>query len=112
MAEAATCRSELDLLEKKIILATDGFTTKFSESTLRDRRKLSHENALVVADYIVAMKREVNPRLNYIKYTIQFLSDLSKVIGIGKNFIDMTRDDILSYLDRCRRKTKIPCTNG
>ena len=32
--EAATY--ELDSLEKKIILATEGFMTKFSESTLRD----------------------------------------------------------------------------
>ena len=55
--EAAT--PELDSLEKKIILATEGFMTKFSESTLRD--KLSKENALAVADYIIAMKREINP---------------------------------------------------
>ena len=75
--EAATY--ELNSLEKKIILATEGFMTKFSESTLRD--KLSKENALAVADYIIAMKREINPRLNYIRYTIQFLSDLSKVVA-------------------------------
>ncbi|MGC2574004.1 MAG: hypothetical protein WA364_21010 [Candidatus Nitrosopolaris sp.] len=42
------------MLEKKIILATEGFMTKSSESTLRD--KLSKENALAVADYIIAMK--------------------------------------------------------
>jgi hypothetical protein len=73
-AEAATRIRESDLLEKKIILATEGFTTKSSESILRD--KLSKENALAVADYIIAMKREINPRLNYIEYTIQFLSEL------------------------------------
>ena len=52
-AEAATRIHEPDLLEKKIILATDGIMTKFSESTLRD--KLSKENALAVADYIIAI---------------------------------------------------------
>jgi hypothetical protein len=92
-AEAATHIRELNLLEKKIILATEGFMTKSSESTLRD--KLSKENALAVCDYIIAMKREINPRLNYIKYTIQFLSELSRVIGVEKHFVDMTRDDIL-----------------
>src|SRR5215831_11684803 len=92
---------ESDLLEKKIILATESFTTKFSESTLRD--KLSKENALAVADYIIAMKREINSRLIYIKSTIQFLSELSRVIGIEKHFVDMTRDDILFYLDKCRK---------
>src|SRR5215472_1115244 len=100
-AEGATHVRELNSLEKKIILATEGFTTKFSESTLRD--KLSKENAFVVADYIIAMKREINPRLNYIRYTIQFLSDLSKVIGIEKHFVDMTRNDILFYLHKCRK---------
>jgi integrase/recombinase XerD len=100
-AEAATHIRELDLLEKKIILATEGITTKFSESTLRD--KLSKENALAVANYIIAMKREINPRLNYIKSTIQFLSELSRVLGVEKHFVDMTRDDILFYLDKCRK---------
>jgi hypothetical protein len=99
--ETSTHIDELDLLEKKIILATEGFMTKFSESTLRG--KLSKENALAVADYIIAMKREINPRLNYIKSTIQFLSELSRFIGVEKHFVDMTRDDILSYLDKCRK---------
>src|SRR5215813_12943330 len=97
--EAATY--ELNSLEKKIILATEGFMTKFSESTLRD--KLSKENAFVVADYIIAMKREINPRLNYIKSTIQFLSELSRSIGVQEHFVDMTRNDILFYLDKCRK---------
>ena len=83
--------------------SADGFITKFCESTLRDRTKLSRENAAVIADYIIAMKREVNPRLNYIKYTIQFLSELSRIVGIEKNFIDMTMDDVLCYLDKCRK---------
>jgi len=99
--EASTHIDELDLLQKKIILATEGFMTKFSESTLRD--KLSKENALAVADYIIAMKREINPQLNYIKSTIQFLSELSRAIGVEKHFVDMTRDDILFYLDKCRK---------
>ena len=45
------------------------------------------------------MKREVNPRVNYKKSIIQFLSELSKAVGIEK-FIDMTRDDVLCYLDK------------
>ena len=49
------------------------------------------------------MKREVNPRLSYIRYTIQFLSELSKSAGIKKPFKDMTREDVLSYLDGYRK---------
>src|SRR6187200_2735709 len=92
------------LLERKIALATEGFTThKFCELVLKDRTRLSEENALTICEYIIAMKREVNPRLTYKKYTIQFLSELSRVVAIEKKFIDMTRDDVLYYLDSCRK---------
>jgi integrase len=49
------------------------------------------------------MKREINPRLSTIRATIQFLSELSRSVGIPKKFIDMTKDDILMYLDGCRK---------
>jgi hypothetical protein len=87
----------LTLLEGKISLATEDFTTdNFCKLVLRDRNRLSEENALKMCDYIMAMKREVNPRLSYKRNTIQFIAELSKAIGIDKKFIDMTRDDALS----------------
>jgi integrase len=92
------------LLQRKIIQATEGFATiKYPEKILYDRSRLSQENALTIAEYIIAMKREVNPRLSYIRYTIQFLSELSRSSGIKKKVDDMTRDDILCYLDKCRK---------
>ena len=92
------------LLDRKITLATEGFTiAKVTELILRDRNRLSKENALTVCDYIIAMKREINPRLCTIRITIEFLAELSRSAGIGKKFEDMTRDDVLSYLDSCRK---------
>ena len=65
-------KQDLDL-DRKITLATEGFTTaKFCEFVLRDRNRLSKENALTISEYIVAMKREINPRLNTVRTTIQF----------------------------------------
>jgi integrase/recombinase XerD len=91
-------------LDRKITLVIEGFTTtKSPELILRDRTRLSKENALTVSNYIIAMKREINPRLSYIDHTIEFLSVLSISVGIEKRFKDMTRDDILLYLDKCRR---------
>jgi integrase/recombinase XerD len=86
-------------------LATEGFpiTTRYCELVLRDRGRLSKDNALVICDYIIATKREINPRLNTIRTTIQYLSELCKSLGIGKRFEDMTRDDILPYLDNNRK---------
>jgi hypothetical protein len=58
---------------------------------------------LTICDYGIATRRKVNPRLSYKRYTIQILSELSKAIGIERKFIDMTRDDVLFYLDNCRK---------
>jgi uncharacterized protein YihD (DUF1040 family) len=49
------------------------------------------------------MKREINPTLSYKRNTLQFLSELSKAVGIAKAFTDMTQEDILYYLDKCRK---------
>ena len=94
----------LALLNKKILLVTEGFVRrKFCELVLRDRNRLSKENALTICDYILAMKREINPRLSHKKNTIQFLSELSRAVGKERKFIDMTRADVLCYLDNCRK---------
>jgi hypothetical protein len=96
-------QEELLLLDRKIALATEGFATKGHQILLSDRIRLSKENALTVCDYIIAMKREVNPRLSYKKYTIDFLAELSKAVGVEKSYQDMTRDDVLCYLDKGRK---------
>ncbi|MFL6401133.1 MAG: hypothetical protein ACJ72J_16350, partial [Nitrososphaeraceae archaeon] len=99
-----TDKEEERLLQRKITLATEGFATiKYPEKVLCDGNRLSKENALTIAEYIISMKREVNPSLSYIRYKIQFLSELSKSAGIEKPFKDMTREDILSYLDGYRK---------
>jgi uncharacterized protein YihD (DUF1040 family) len=91
------------MFEEKVMLATESYTHKFCELVLKDRSRLSKENSLTICEYIIAMKREINPRLSYKRYTIQFLSELSRAVGIEKKFIDMTRDDVLCYLDKCRK---------
>jgi hypothetical protein len=91
-------------IQRKISLATEGFTTsKYCELVLKDRNRLSKENALTVCNYIIAMKRELNPRLNTVKASIQFLSELYRSVGIAKQFKDMDRYDVLSYLDSNRK---------
>ena len=92
-----------EILQRKITIATEGFTGKFPELILKDRHRLSKENAMTICDYIIAMKREINSRYNYVRYTIQFLSELSRTVGINKKFIDMTRDNLLFYLDKSRK---------
>jgi plasmid stability protein len=76
---------EQAILDRKVTLVTEGFTTaKVSELILRDRSRLSKENALTVCDYIISMKREINPRLCTIRTTIQFLAELSRSAGFSR----------------------------
>jgi hypothetical protein len=80
-------------LDRKITLATECFTTsKGSELILRDRTRLSEQNALTVCNYIIAFKHEANPMPSYVKYTIQFLSELSKTVGIEKQKLTLGID--------------------
>ena len=104
ITETLTSKEDLEL-QRKITTATEGFgTTKFCELILRDRTRISKDNALTVSNYIIAMQHEINPRPNTIRTVIQFLAELSKMVGIEKKqFKDMTRDDILLYLDSNRK---------
>ena len=58
------------MLERRITLATECFTRKLPELALYDRNRVSKENAMTICDYIIAMKREINPR--YTMLDIQF----------------------------------------
>ena len=50
-------------IDKKIAVVTEGLSSyKFWELIFKDRNRLSKENALTVCDYLIAMKREINPR--------------------------------------------------
>lgn len=93
---------EKDVAEK-VRLATEHFNMPFCESVLMDRARMSKENAAVLADYIIVMKREINPRGSYVRNNVQFLSELSRFVGIEKRFEDFTKYDILSFLDSIRK---------
>jgi hypothetical protein len=64
--------------------------------------KQSKQNAITISRYIIAMNAEINPssshRENQLK-TLCYLSDFHK----QRPFLEMTRDDVLQYLDSHRR---------
>jgi hypothetical protein len=52
---------ELEDLDRKISIATEGFATdRFCALIIGDRDKLSKENALTICEYIIAMGIEIN----------------------------------------------------
>jgi len=63
---------------------------------------ISPENALIISEYIIAMKKEINPSDNYRDSNIMILYMLSKDHK-NKFFKTMTRGDVISFLDSYRR---------
>jgi len=90
--------SNFSWLDRRIDEATVGLRPEFS----RDLHSISEENALTIANYILAMKVEINLsntyRWNYISLLCKF-SNYQK----NKSFGDISRDDILAFLDGLRK---------
>jgi integrase len=83
------------LLDRQIACVTEGLTGEY----FRYFSKLSQDNALVIANYILSVKSETNMSDHYRMMIIKMLSKLSVFTG-NKPFRSMTRGtDVLPFLD-------------
>jgi hypothetical protein len=87
------------LFEQKLELATDGLEPHFLEHL---KTKISPDNALTITKYILAMRVETSLSNNYRRTIISSLKLLSEFLS-NKVFDDMTRDDVISFLDSLRK---------
>jgi hypothetical protein len=74
-------------LDRKIALATEDFSAriKSTELILRDRTRMSKENALSICDYIISMRREVNPD-SVTKNTLSsFCQSYQRLLGLKRS---------------------------
>jgi hypothetical protein len=92
--------SSPDLLDRKIEFVTADLRRQRELSN--DLHSISTESALIISDYIIAMKTEINPSDNYRSDNIKFLHRFSKY-NKNKLLKTITRDDIISFLDSYRR---------
>jgi site-specific recombinase XerD len=90
---------ETSLIDQKIERATEGLEPYFLEHL---KTKISRENGLVIAEYISSMRIETNLSDNHRRGVITSLKLLSEFSN-NKYFIDMTKEDVLSYLDHFRK---------
>jgi integrase len=87
------------IVNRKIDLATAGLHPFiFREIT----QNVSPENAHIIVGYVIAMKIETNISDSYRTYTIQTLSLFSR-FNKNKSFAHIKREDVLHYLDSCRK---------
>lgn len=89
--------------DRKLDLITAGLHDYLKEHLLT---KITWENCLVIIDYILAFQTEVNPSDDYREVTIIRLKHLAERYN-SKLFQDMTRQDIIDYLDSFRKPESV-----
>ena len=83
--------TDVKTINKRISLATEGLQP-YVENWLRI--KTSNKNALTISEYVLSLRREINPSQNYTKMQIQTLVELSEY-SKQKLFKKLTREDVL-----------------
>ena len=84
--------------DRKLEDATSELTPYFSKLLY----KMSKENAWIVANYIASMRTEVNLSDHYRRDIIHEITNFS-IFCSGKSFRQITKDDILAFLDSFRK---------
>ena len=97
------------VIKTKIENATEGLSSYclnyLSKRILPGLR--GKENALTICDYISSLRSEINPSDNYRRDIIALLCNLSTFFKNTKLFKQMTREDLLSFLDSYRKPDSV-----
>jgi len=93
--------------DRKLDLITAGASRWLKQHLLT---KVSRENCLVIINYILAMQTETTASQHYRVETISTLRKLAEFHD-NKAFKDMTRQDILAFLDRLRKPESVDPTH-
>jgi len=96
---AAVNSSKMITSDRRISLVTEGLPL-YVDNWLRI--KTSNENTLTISEYVLSLRREVNPSQNYTMMQIQALVELSEY-SKQKPFEQLTREDVLSFLGKFRK---------
>ena len=94
--------------ERKLDLITAGSRPYIKRHLLE---RLSRENCNTIINYILAFQTEVSPSESYRLDTIETLKKLSTFHENKKLFHDMTRQDIIDFLDRLRKPETLDPTH-
>jgi hypothetical protein len=73
----------------------------------KNLRTLPLENLKTVVSYIMVLKTEINPSRHYKKDIIEALTKFGLWFIYNNNFKDVTRDDVISFLDSLRKSEAV-----
>jgi integrase/recombinase XerD len=96
---------DITIIKTRIENATEGLPSRCFNSLYNRLLHTSRgkENALAVCDYISSLRSEINPSCNYRRDIIVVLYNLSTFFNNNKSFKQITREDLLSFLDSYRK---------
>ena len=96
-----------NVIKRKIENATEGVSSNCFNHLFDMILPGSKENALTICDYMSSIKSEINPSDHYRKSTILLLCRLSIFFKNSKPFKEITREDLLSFLDSYRKAESV-----
>jgi site-specific recombinase XerD len=101
--QAIDAKNAIDQLHNKIDIVTEGLD-KYLRKHLKDQ--VTRENSEIISDYSLIQKKEMNLSETYRSTTLSVLIVFCKALH-NKPFLDITRNDILSYLESLRKPEDI-----
>lgn len=105
MTTVATEIISTSLLDRKIDEITAGLQASYNKNL---RLLTNQQNISIIVQYIQSMKTETNLSDHYRKNTIESLTRFSRFkANNNKSFRDITRDDIISFLDSFRKAESV-----
>jgi integrase/recombinase XerD len=93
------------LFDRKVDLVTTGLRA-YHARCLKNEREVSRNNALIICNYIMSMKTEINLSDNYRRTNLTLLVQFSK-FHYQKPFSYITREDLLAFLDSLRKPESV-----
>jgi hypothetical protein len=89
------------LFEQKLENVTEGLTGEYHNLL----NKLSIEDVLILVDYIISLKTEINPSDNYRKSVIKIVGKFMIFcrLSTDKPLVQLGREDVLAFLDSFRK---------
>ena len=93
------------LFDRKVDLVTAGLRASHARC-LKNEREVSRNNALIICNYIMSMKTEINLSDIYRKTNLTLLVQFSKFHN-QKPFSHITREDLLAFLDSLRKPESV-----
>ena len=102
-----TCSTDSFLVERKMEAAADGLSLDCLNLLFKKVFPYSPTNAKTIADYVLALRAETNPADHYRTDIIHLLTTFSMFFKNQKTFIEISRDDLLAFLDSFRKAESV-----